>query len=188
MFPLGRPLSRLMGFLVDLLLLVMVVIVAILLILPLTGRQLIVIRGASMEPTIPLGGLVMTERPANPAAITAGQIVTIRTESGTVYTHRVQSVSVVGGVTQLTTKGDNNASPDGATVPASQVIGVARGWVPIAGYGVSFLQTTPGRISFFILLLAAFALRWFWDDIFGPGTAGDEPAALDEPAAHAAAA
>ena len=168
----------------DLALLAMVAIVAILLVLPLTGRQLIVIQGGSMEPTIPLGGLVMTERPANPADLAAGEIVTVRPASGTVYTHRVSRAFVEDGAAQLITKGDANATEDGAAVPASEVVGVARLWVPVAGYFVAFLQTTGGRIAFIAMLLAAFALRWFWDDIFEP--AADAPAEARAAEARAA--
>jgi signal peptidase len=134
----------------------------------LTGRQLIVIRGGSMEPTIPTGGLVLVERPVDPSAITPGEIVTLRAASGTVYTHRVAHTFLKDGVATLVTKGDANAGEDGAAIRASDVIGVAKVWLPTGGFVVSFLQTTSGRIAFFALLLAAFALRWFWDDLFGP--------------------
>lgn len=76
------------------------------------------------------------------------------------------SIQPAGGVPQLITKGDNNETEDGAPVPADEVIGVARAWVPVGGHVVTFLQTAQGRIAFFAILLALFALRWFWDDLF----------------------
>ncbi len=168
MIAIGHLPRRILGLMVDVVLVVMVVVVALLLVLPLTGRHLIVITGGSMEPTIPLGGLVLAERPADPAAIAVGDIVTIRLPQGTVYTHRVARIEDTSGVRLLVTKGDNNDSADAAPVPVDEVIGVARLWVPLGGYVVTFLQTTQGRIAFFALLVALFALRWFYDDLFEP--------------------
>lgn len=54
---------------------------------PRTGRSVLVIHGSSMAPANPLGAVVVTE-PVDPAAVRAGDVVTIRTDSGLIYTHR----------------------------------------------------------------------------------------------------
>ena len=57
---------------------------------PLSGRELFIIIGGSMEPAIPIGSLVVTA-PTDPATVVAGDVLTIRGDSGVAVTHRVRS-------------------------------------------------------------------------------------------------
>src|SRR5688572_12843190 len=58
---------------------------------PLTGHQLFVIIGGSMEPTIPIGSLAIATT-TDSATIAAGDVVTVRGDNGVVVTHRVSRI------------------------------------------------------------------------------------------------
>ena len=59
---------------------------------PLTGRQSIVIGGASMEPAIPLGSAVVVT-PVDSSVLLVGDVVSMKVdESATTYTHRIVDV------------------------------------------------------------------------------------------------
>src|SRR5262249_24071454 len=88
----------------------------------LTGRETLVISGGSMQPAIPLGAVVLVQ-PVDPAAITVGDVISVQSLNGVVYTHRVAAVSDLNGQPAFQTKGDANETPEPAVVPATAVIG-----------------------------------------------------------------
>jgi signal peptidase len=99
------------------------------------GRPLTVLT-QSMEPTLPPGTLVVV-RPADPASIQVGDVLTYQIESGkpAVISHRVtgKTFSTNGGITFLT-KGDNNDVADELPVQEVQIVGTIWYSVPLLGW------------------------------------------------------
>ena len=112
--------------------------------LPALGHQVYVVRGASMQPAIPLGSLVVVH-PVDPAAVHVGEVVTFRLPQGTIVTHRVLAISDHGGLT-FQTKGDASDTPDPTPVPASAIVGGVEYTVPGAGFLIYVLGSTLGGL------------------------------------------
>ncbi len=127
---------------------------------PLTGRELFIIAGGSMEPSIPIGSLVIATR-TDPMTIAPGDIVTIRADNAVVITHRVRSVveSPDGRFFEL--QGDANTTPDGGLVPARAIVGVADLYLPYAGYARAFATSTPGLVTAVSMLVLLVLLYTF---------------------------
>lgn len=118
---------------------------------PLVDHHLVVIRGGSMEPTIPLGSLVIVR--AGPIdQIRPGDVVTLRLNGDALVTHRVVRVAELADGRYLETKGDANGDPDPVLVPAQSVLGIVTTTVPKAGFLVAFLTIPTGMISAISLL------------------------------------
>ena len=124
--------------------------------------QIIVVRGPSMEPAIPLGSALFIQ-PRAAEDIEAGQVITFRYDNGTMVTHRVTQVIDQNGALFFATRGDANPDPDPQPVPASAIVGVTQFHAPFAGYLLVLLSKTLGLfavISFFLgLLLTAWLLQ-----------------------------
>lgn len=122
---------------------------------PMVGREVFVIRGASMAPTIPLGAVISAVR--TPAGqIKAGNIVTFRGTNGVVVTHRVTEVIVHEGEHLFRTQGDANASPDAFLVPEGAVVGVVEASLPLAGYLMAMMAQPSGILSLATGLVACY--------------------------------
>lgn len=127
---------------------------------PLTGHQTLVIGGGSMEPTLPIGSAVIIE-PVAAEALGVGDIVTMKVgPKHSVFTHRIIRLLTLDGLPYIETKGDANANPDGATIPASAVEGRVAWSMPIAGYLVALLSVPIGIL--FALALGATLLLAAW--------------------------
>ena len=129
---------------------------------PATGRQLFVVVGSSMEPSIPLGSLVVVT-PTNAMTVAVGDVVTIRADNGVAITHRVNRVVDLPEGRFFELKGDANPSADGALVPARAIQGAARQYVPYAGYVQEFLSHLMGMIAALAVLAALFLLYMLLD-------------------------
>ena len=111
---------------VDLALIGLIVVVLFGLILgklvPLTGRQTIIIGGGSMEPAIGLGAAIVVA-PIRPADLAEGDVVSLQVgPERTTYTHRVVEVAPRPDGVWIRTKGDANAEPDPTLVAATEVL------------------------------------------------------------------
>lgn len=113
---------------------------------PLTGRELFIISGGSMEPSIPVGSLVVANR-TDVMTIAVGDVVTIRADNGVVVTHRVSRVVNLPEGRFFELKGDANESADGGLVPARAIVGAVDHYVPFAGYARDFLSTGLGLVA-----------------------------------------
>lgn len=98
--------------------------------------KVLIVRSGSMEPTVPVGSLVVAEKQTSYGV---GDIVTFKQEESFV-THRI--TAAYDG--KFWTKGDANTSPDGSPVPYSAVVGKLRWTLPYAGYIVTFAKTPLG--------------------------------------------
>lgn len=113
---------------------------------PVTGHQLFIITGGSMEPTIPLGSLVIVSQ-ADASTVVVGDVITVRADNGVVVTHRVHQVIDSADGRFFETKGDKNQSPDASLVPARALVGAVTEYLPYAGYAHGFLSTVPGLLA-----------------------------------------
>jgi signal peptidase I len=134
--------------------------------LPALDRQLLIISSGSMAPAMPTGSIIIVRH--DRGAIEVGTPATIRAPSGVVFTHRV--VEILPGEEEplLRMQGDANLRPDPITYPLSSAIGVVELSVPELGRAVAFAQGDAGRMLLVATLLLLVALRWFWDELFGP--------------------
>jgi signal peptidase I len=146
---------------------------------PLTGRELFIIAGGSMEPAIPIGSLAVVT-PVDTASIAVGDVVTIRADNGVVVTHRVSRVVDMPDGRSFELKGDANQSADGGLVPGRAIVGAANQFIPYAGYARAFLSTIPGLVATFSALIAL-VLLYVLVGMIGPPVPG-VPAEHREPA------
>lgn len=119
---------------------------------PLVGSQPVVIRGQSMEPSIPSGSLVLLDA-RDPTEIAVGDVVTRRTPSGTLVTHRVVRIVQINGVPHFETRGDASNSADPVLAAPGEIAGTVALHLPIAGYVVAYLGQPMGILSVLGLLL-----------------------------------
>jgi len=131
---------------------------------PQLGYRLVIIRGSSMTPAIPLGALAF-DQAAGPLDIAPGSVVTLTLPSGTVVTHRIVRVVAVNGHVQIATKGDANAGDDPTMQPAAAVYGVVRFTVPLAGFLLAFLDLPSGIVTVLSMLGSILAAIWLLDDL-----------------------
>lgn len=122
-------------------------------------RPLVVISG-SMEPTIPVGSVILSRTvPATEVAV--GDVVTVeRPRNLGLITHRVVSTTAHGGSTDLVLRGDANKVDD----PEPYTVTTAGEYVwhiPELGHLAMLLQTRGGLIiagAIALVLLAIFVL------------------------------
>ena len=116
---------------------------------PLTGRDTLIIGGRSMEPAIPMGAAIVIERVAA-SELSVGDVVTMRVGTKpSIFTHRIVRLLTLDGQPYIETKGDANAAPDGATIPVTSVVGRVAWSIPLAGYLLALLSI-PAGIAFVI--------------------------------------
>jgi signal peptidase len=150
--------------------LIVAVLVAVALgkVVPFTGRQSIIIGGASMEPAIPLGSAVVVA-PVDPSMLAVGDVVSMKVGAeATTYTHRIVSVVDRADGRWIRTKGDANQTLDPTLVPATTVVGRVELAVPMFGYLMALLSLPVGVV--FVLGLAAtlLAIAWLLESLEPP--------------------
>jgi signal peptidase len=142
--------------------LVVVVLLGVMLgkLVPLTGRQTMIVGGSSMEPAIGLGAAVVIA-PVAAGDLRPGDVVSLRAGSeSAIFTHRIVAVVDRPDGRWISTKGDANADPDPTLVPASAVIGRSEFSIPFAGYLLALLSVPAGVL--FLIGLAATLLAAAW--------------------------
>jgi signal peptidase len=141
----------------------LVVVLLIGRLVPLTGRQTLVIASGSMSPTIPAGAAVILG-PADPATLINADVVAFHVGSnGAVVTHRVTRIIDRHGQLWLETRGDANPSVDPALTPASSIIGRVEHSIPLAGYVLKFLSVPAGVGSVLSLVALLLTVDSFLD-------------------------
>ncbi|MDR2903938.1 MAG: signal peptidase I [Clostridiales bacterium] len=114
-------------------------------------RLLTVLTG-SMEPTIPVGSLIVT-REIGEETIEVDDIITYRPvdDSAVLVTHRVVAVRPEDGL--FTTKGDANNQPDRNPVERDAIVGKTVFTIPMLGIMLNFLRTPPGMIAMVVVFV-----------------------------------
>jgi len=132
---------------------------------PLTGRQSIVIGGASMEPAIHVGAAVVIT-PVDPQELAIGDVVSLQVgEARTTFTHRIVDVVDRGDGRWIRTKGDANAEPDPTLVPATAVIGRVDLAIPLMGYLIVLLSAPVGVLFVFGIGATLLAIAWLLESL-----------------------
>ncbi len=132
-----------------------IIALAALLTLPrLMGCTPFAVLSGSMEPSYPVGSIVLV-RAAAPQDIRVGDAIMFSMGNGMRVTHRVTRIDAAAG--NVITKGDANSSEDFTPVLYDQIIGKAILCLPLLGYLSLFLQTGWG-IACCLLVFAMVAL------------------------------
>lgn len=151
----------------------------------LMGLRPYIIRGGSMEPTIPLGSVVAVAN-VSIGDVHAGDVLTMQQPGKPVITHRIlRLLHDADGSVSMVTKGDANAHTDGAAVPASAILGRVSFSVPFIGYLMAALQV-PGTLISLLSGLGAMLLgiRLLEEDEEERVAATDGPAAPAPSSGH----
>lgn len=124
------------------------------------GYKSFVVLTGSMEPNIPVGSIVYTQKTAGYGK---GDIISFTNEKSQTITHRVTDVSKKEGVINYKTKGDANNVSDTESVPATNVVGKVIFQVPFVGKLIGFIKTPVGFGLIIILPTLLFILGELWN-------------------------
>jgi signal peptidase I len=128
----------------------------------LLNRQLLAVRGGSMEPSFTAGDALLTRPLKDPAAeIAPGDVVIVHSPDGRVIqAHRVLlKVTDSDGQTLFKTAGDANATPDPGWASASNVSARVVAIFPRLGGLLGFLGQPSARLLFFVVPLLYIGLK-----------------------------
>lgn len=143
----GRAARRLVRLGVVLLVLAVTAGLALVALLPHLDAHAMVVTSGSMEPTIPVGGLVIVDE-VDGADIEVDDVITFEGYTGeSLTTHRVMDRRVVDDRLHFRTKGDANDTADVDLAPAEGVVGRVHTVVPYAGRALSELQRPVVRLA-----------------------------------------
>lgn len=112
------------------------------------GYKSYIIKTNSMEPTININDVVIN-KDVSKDAINVGDVITFLHE-GEVITHRITKIDNDSGVTQYTTKGDNNNIEDTFKITYENIKGKHVLTIPYLGKVVQLLEN---KLLFLIILL-----------------------------------
>jgi len=113
----------------------------------------------SMEPTIPVGSLIVVW-PTSFENLEDDDVITVRlNNTGILLTHR--AVEINHEERTIITKGDNNPTRDPQPINADQLVGKVIFHIPVFGSFVSFLKTTTGIIIIASIIIAFIVLKRF---------------------------
>ncbi len=152
----------------------------------LTGGTTLVVAGASMEPTIPMGALVY-DVPVRTDQLRPGDVVSIRVgPDRAIFTHRVTRLATLPDGPYLETRGDANPAVDPALVPASAVIGRTTLTIPFIGFAVAVLSTPQGVVLLLAIAGILLAATWLVESIEDEQAAARRRRTLDHGRAYPA--
>lgn len=114
------------------------------------GIRLFSVQSGSMEPTIKIGSLILTQAKEN---YQKGDIITFYNSSARkeTTTHRIHQFVDKDGNLYFKTKGDANVQPDNNEISSEMVLGKTIFSVPYLGYPIAFVRTLPGLIILIII-------------------------------------
>jgi signal peptidase I len=145
------------------------------------GTQLLAVMSGSMEPTIPVGGLVAV-RPVAANALQVGDVITFANQSNpdVLITHRIVSLESRGGQTSLSTKGDANDAVDAMATSPTRAVGRVDFALPWLGYVMIWFSSPLAKAAILVVSIVGFALP--------TGRKRPSEASVDTPHAEAPAA
>ncbi|MBR6408362.1 MAG: signal peptidase I [Clostridia bacterium] len=125
----------------------------ILLLIPITvpkfaGYEVYNVVSPSMEPSIPMGSLVIV-KPTDGPELEIGDVAAFR-GGESVIAHRVTANRVIEG--ELSTKGDANEEEDINPVPYSNLVGRVERSIPRLGTLMSYLTTLLGKAYLLLVI------------------------------------
>lgn len=142
--------------------LILVVVFGVILakVVPVSGRQTIIVGGTSMEPAIGMGSAIVVA-PVPASDLKVGDVVSLRAgEDRALFTHRVIEVIDAPDGRYVRTQGDANERPDPTPVHESAIEGRVELTIPLAGYLIALLSIPTGVL--FLIGVAATLLAAVW--------------------------
>jgi signal peptidase len=129
------------------------------LLLHLSGRDVLAVTSGSMRPAFDRGAAIVVERLASPdSEVKVGDVIVARGAVGGVATaHRVVAVQHEGAHVAYETQGDANITPDRNHVAASMVEGRVVVALPFLGFVIEFARQPAGLVGLFVLPLLLLA-------------------------------
>jgi signal peptidase len=118
----------------------------------LTGRQLQLVQSGSMEPTYPVGSMLVVKS-VTPSEIDVGTPLTFEDPraAGQLVTHRVIEVIRRDDGIFFRTRGDANGKPDPSPVPARLVRGSVEWHVPELGRALESVRWPRGFLALVVV-------------------------------------
>ncbi len=163
--------ARLVRLALEVVLVVAVVVVLFALIVgrivPMTGRQAIIIGGGSMEPSIHLGSVAITE-PTAPTAVRVGDVVSVRASNDAIVTHRVVRIAERVGGLWFELKGDANPEPDPVLVDSATMLGAVTVVIPYAGFLLRFMSMPAGIVAILAFGATLILALYLLDEVAQP--------------------
>lgn len=130
------------------------------------GINVMTITSPSMTPVIPTGSIVYVKQ-IDTDDIKEKDIITFKTSTGTVVTHRVEEIIIDGeNVVAFRTKGDANPDPDNGLLDPKKVVGKVVGIIPVLGHIALFVQSGWGIATSVLLLVVISVPSLLQDYIF----------------------
>lgn len=124
------------------------------------GHSSFIVTGRSMEPTIPIGALILV-RPVAPDEVRIGDVVSLRNSRG-VITHRVIAIERGPAGREFTLQGDANPVADVERIAFTDRAGLVVASVPYAGfvaaYARAYWRPAVAAAGLVLLFGAAFLL------------------------------
>jgi signal peptidase len=134
--------------------------------LTVVGYKPVAVYSGSMQPKIPVGGLVL-DRAILAKEVRVGDVITFTDPyvKGRLVTHRVIDILQTPRGLAYRTKGDANPGRDPWTIRLAGQVGRVSFSVPVAGYVLYYAHTREVRgalICLAALFLLFGMLRWIW--------------------------
>jgi len=151
---------------------------------PATNHPVFIIDSGSMVPTIPVGAAVVLD--PGSAGVRTGDVVTMRLDSGAIFTHRVTRLVSLDGVSHMETKGDANSTVDPALTPVDHVMGRVVLTLPLAGFLMAGLAMPAGMVTALMAAITLIVALWLLDEDDAESEEVAHPDAVGDPAGAAA--
>ena len=128
------------------------------------GHIPLFVESGSMAPTINVEDLLVVKVPDDASPLEEGTIVSYMT-GDVVVTHRIVGVEYTeSGDVMYVTKGDANNTVDNVRVSSSQIVGVYVNHFDGLGTVALYMQSTTGRMLFFVLPMTIAFLYFYISD------------------------
>ncbi len=155
-------LKKICNLLMTIIIVLLFVLAGILVGPKLFGCNTYAVISGSMEPEIPVGSIVCSQK-VEFADLKENDIISYQVSSDTIVTHRI--VSIDNEKKQVITKGDANNVNDANPVPSSNIIGKVVFSLPLIGYISIHMQSMLGIVIICAIVFILILLNYL-PDIF----------------------
>jgi signal peptidase len=124
------------------------------------GVRSFVVLSGSMEPTIPVGSVIYSQKQAS---YTKGDIISFTNQQGQIVTHRIASVKQAEQEILYQTKGDANRNADAEFITSAKIIGKVFFTIPYVGRAIMFVKTPTGFILSVVIPSIIFIFWELWN-------------------------
>lgn len=143
---------------------------------PQFDARVLAIRTGSMEPTMPVGSLIVASA-VDPADLRVGDVVTVTLAGGSSLTHRINAIVEQDDGRMFELKGDANAIHDPVLIVADQVVGRVDVTIPLLGFLLAMLSMPTGIAALLSIGGTLLTAGWLLDEL--TDAEADEDAAID---------